>query len=172
MMSSCFLTIRRSSQCILVFVIIIIIIIIIWYLQTFIYLCHIDSIFPCKTFIRRCVETPFLVRKSLSCSLSNEWIFRFCHTLLVKLILQRVINGWELVCYLWSYHRVAVTEIVWICSMSVIKFAMKNSVSHPSVSAKVSAGRVGLVTHLSLIEFQAIGAELENLSHKNTMYPP
>ena len=56
--------------------------------------------------------------------------------------------------------------------MSVIKFAMKNTVSHPSVSAKVSAARVGLVTRLSLIEFQAIGAELENLSHKNTMYPP
>ena len=50
--------------------------------------------------------------------------------------------------------------------MSVIKFAMMNAVSHPSVSAKVSAGRVGLVTRLSLIEFQAIGAELENLSHK------
>ena len=66
----------------------------------------------------------------------------------------------------------AVTEIVWICSMSVIKFAMKNAVSHLSISAKVYAAKVGLVTHLSLVEFQAIGAELENLLHKSTMYPP
>ena len=64
----------------------------------------------------------------------------------------------------------AVTKIVWICSMSVFKFAMKNIVSHPSVSAKASAASVDLVTRLSLVEFQAIGAELENLSHKNSMY--
>ena len=56
--------------------------------------------------------------------------------------------------------------------MSVIKFAMKNAVSHPSVSAKVSSARVDLVTHLSLVEFEAIGAELENLLYKNTMCPP
>ena len=75
---------------------------------------------------------------------------------------------------LWSYSLSvsAVTEIVWICSMSVIKFAMKDVVLHLSVSAKVSADRVDLVTGLSLAEFQTIGAELENLSHKNCMYPP
>ena len=38
--------------------------------------CHIDSIFPsCKSFIRLCVEAPFLVRTSLSCScLLIQWI--------------------------------------------------------------------------------------------------
>ena len=56
--------------------------------------------------------------------------------------------------------------------MSVIKFAMKNAVSHLSISATVSAARVDLVAHLSLAEFQAIGAELENLLLKDTMYPP
>ena len=65
-----------------------------------------------------------------------------------------------------------VTEIVGICIMSVIKFALKNAVSQLSVSAKVSAARVDLVKRLSLVEFQAIGAELENLLPKNTMYPP
>ena len=65
-----------------------------------------------------------------------------------------------------------VTEIVWICSMSVIKFVMRNAVSHPSVSAKVFAARVDLVTCLNLVKLQAIGIELDNLSHKNTMYPP
>ena len=49
---------------------------------------------------------------------------------------------------------------------------MTNAVSHLSISAKVSAARVDLVPRLSLVEFQAIGVELENLSHKNTMYPP
>ena len=66
----------------------------------------------------------------------------------------------------------AVTEIVRICSMSVIKFAKKNAVSHQSVSASVSAARVDLVRGLSLVKFQAIGAELENFSHKNTMNLP
>ena len=49
---------------------------------------------------------------------------------------------------------------------------MKGAVSHLSISAKVSKAKVDLVTRLSLVEFQAIGAELENLLHKNTMYPP
>ena len=49
---------------------------------------------------------------------------------------------------------------------------MKNAVSHPSISAKVSAARLDLATCLSLIESQAIGADLENLFHKNTMSPP
>ena len=49
---------------------------------------------------------------------------------------------------------------------------MKGAVSHLSVSAEVSIAKVDLVTRLSLVEFQAIGAELENLLHKNTMYPP
>ena len=35
--------------------------------------------------------------------------------------------------------------------MSVIKFIMKNAVSHPSVSAKVFAARVDLVTRLNLV---------------------
>ena len=74
---------------------------------------------------------------------------------------------------LWSYSLSvsAVTEIVWICSMSVIKFAI-SAVSRLSVSAKVNAARVDLVTCLSLVELQTIGAEFENLLHKNTMYPP
>ena len=55
--------------------------------------------------------------------------------------------------------------------MSVIKFGMKNAVSHLSVNAKVSVARVDLVTRLSLVEFQAIGAELEHMSYKNTIYP-
>ena len=49
---------------------------------------------------------------------------------------------------------------------------MKDAVLHLSISAKVSADRVDLVTGLSLVEFQTIGAELENLLHKNSMYPP
>ena len=65
----------------------------------------------------------------------------------------------------------AVTEIVWIFSMSVIKFAI-SAVPRLSISAKVTAARVDLVTCLSLVELQAIGAEFENLLHKNTMYPP
>ena len=56
--------------------------------------------------------------------------------------------------------------------MSVIKFVMRNAVSHPSVIAKVFAARVDLVTCLNLVKLQAIGIELDNLSHKNTMYPP
>ena len=49
---------------------------------------------------------------------------------------------------------------------------MKNAVSHPSVSAKVSAARLDLVTCLNLVECQALGSELENLLHKNAIYPP
>ena len=49
---------------------------------------------------------------------------------------------------------------------------MKNAVSHPSVSAKVSAARLDLVTCLNLAEYQALGSELENLLHKNAIYPP
>ena len=49
---------------------------------------------------------------------------------------------------------------------------MKNAVSHPSISAKVSAARLDLVTCLNLAECQALGSELENLLHKNAIYPP
>ena len=38
---------------------------------------------------------------------------------------------------------------------------MKGAVSHLSVSAEVSIAKVDLVTRLSLVEFQAIGAELK-----------
>ena len=66
----------------------------------------------------------------------------------------------------------AVTEIDWICSMSVVKFTMKNAVSNLSVSAKVSVAKVDLATCLKLVKFQAMGAELESMWHKNTIYPP
>ena len=127
-----------------------------------------------------CVEAPFLVRTSLSCSsLLIPWMdISFLQHISHKAdTLMR--NWWSRVSLLvlivlWSYSLSvsAVTEIVWICSMSVIKFAMKDVVLHLSVSAKVSADRVDLVTGLSLVEFQTTGAELENLSHKNCMYPP
>ena len=137
--------------------------------------------FPsCKTFIRLCVEAPFLVKKSLTCScLLIQWIDILFLTHISRKADTSARNQRSRVSLLvlivsWSSWLFvsAVSKIVWICSMSVFKFAMKNIVSHPSVSAKASAASVDLVTRLSLVEFQAIGAELENLSHKNSMYLP
>ena len=137
--------------------------------------------FPsCKTFIRLCVVVPFLVKKSLTCSgLLVKWIDILFLTHISckadtsarnqrsRVSLLVLIVSWSR----WLFVS-AVTKIIWIFSMSAIKFAMENGVSHPSISAKASAARVDLVTRLNLAEFQAIGAELENLSHKNSMYLP
>ena len=142
---------------------------------------HIDSIFPsCKTFTRLCVESPFFVRTLLICSyLLAQWMDILFLPHISRNADTSTCSRWSRVSLLvllvlWSYwlSMSAVTEIVWVCSMSVTKFAIKNAVSHLSVSAKVSAARVDLVTCFSLVKFEAIDAELENFFHKNTMYPP
>ena len=56
--------------------------------------------------------------------------------------------------------------------ISLASDAMKKDISQPSDRARVSAASVGQATCFNLVELQAIGATLLNLSLRKTKKPP
>ena len=85
------------------------------------------------------------------------------------------VNWWTLMLrigndYLYNFNAYILEDFEHIISLA--SDVMENDISHASVRAKVSAASVDRATRFNLVEFQAIGVMLSNLSHKKTMKPP